>query len=140
MHIPHACAYPIAGQVREYRPDNYPPDEPLVPHGESVSLTAPAAFRHTFPADPQRHLHAAEVLAPAGVPDVAPRDRLPAVLSELMRDIGTPNGIGAVGFRESDIPELVAGTMKQQRLLATAPRDVDEDAIAGIFRESMRNW
>ena len=140
VHIPHACAYPIAGQVREYRPDNYPPDEALVPHGESVSLTAPAAFRHTFPADPQRHLHAAEVLAPAGVPDVAPRDRLPAVLSELMRDIGTPNGIGAVGFRESDIPELVAGTMKQQRLLATAPRDVDEDAIAGIFRESMRNW
>ena len=140
VHIPHACAYPIAGQVQEYRPANYPQYEALVPHGESVSLTAPAALRYTFPADPQRHLHAAEMLAPAEIPDVAPRDRLPAVLSELMRDIGTPNGIGAVGFGESDIPELVAGTVKQQRLLATAPRGVGEDDLAAIFRDSIRNW
>ena len=39
-----------------------------------------------------------------------------------MRDIDIPNGIGAVGFDEGDIPDLVDGTMKQQRLLATCPQ------------------
>ena len=64
VHIPHACGYPIAGRVGRYRPPDYPQAEPMVPHGESVSLTAPAAFRFTFPTDPERHLRAAELLAP----------------------------------------------------------------------------
>ena len=58
-----------------------------------------------------------------------------------MRDIDIPNGIGAVGYDEGDIPDLVAGTMKQQRLLATVPRKaVTEDDIAGIFAKSIENW
>ena len=56
VHVPHACAYPIAGRVRDYRPEGYPADEPIVPHGMAVSLTAPAAFAFTFDADAQRHL------------------------------------------------------------------------------------
>ena len=63
VHIPHACAYPIAGRVRSFHPDGYPGDEPLIPHGMSVSLTAPAAFRFTFSADPGRHVRAAQLLA-----------------------------------------------------------------------------
>lgn len=57
-----------------------------------------------------------------------------------MRDIGLPNGIGAVGFGESDVPSLVDGTMKQQRLLATAPVDVTEDDVANIFTRSLELW
>jgi hydroxyacid-oxoacid transhydrogenase len=30
--------------------------------------------------------------------------------------------------------------MKQQRLLATSPRIVTEDHVAGIFRRSMNLW
>ena len=63
VHIPHANGYPIAGMVRDYRPAGYPQDEPMVPHGQSVSLTAPETFRFTFDADPGRHLRAAELLA-----------------------------------------------------------------------------
>ena len=48
VHIPHANAYPIAGMVKDYRPAGYPQDEPMVPHGQSVSLTAPEAFRFSF--------------------------------------------------------------------------------------------
>ena len=59
VHIPHANAYPIAGRVRDFRPEGYPPDEPIVPHGMAVSLTAPEAFRFTFDAAPERHLRAA---------------------------------------------------------------------------------
>src|SRR6201991_4186526 len=64
VHIPHANAYPIAGMVREFRPAGYPQQEPMVPHGMSVSLTAPEAFRFSFSSAPERHLRAAAMLAP----------------------------------------------------------------------------
>src|SRR3712207_7432708 len=54
VHIPHANAYPIAGQVKDFHPKDYPADEPMVPHGMSVALTAPEAFRFTFEAAPDR--------------------------------------------------------------------------------------
>ena len=140
VHIPHANAYPIAGQVKEFHPKDYPADEPMVPHGMSVALTAPEAFRFTFEASPERHVRAAQLLAPnAGLP-TEPAEFLPTVLADLMRDIDIPNGIAAVGFDEGDIPGLVEGTMKQQRLLATSPREVTEDDLAGIFRRSMALW
>jgi hypothetical protein len=46
----------------------------------------------------------------------------------------------AVGYRESDIPERVAGTLKQQRLLATSPKPVTDDDLAEIFAHSMELW
>jgi alcohol dehydrogenase class IV len=62
------------------------------------------------------------------------------VLTELMRDVAMPNGIGAVGFSEADVDDLVEGTMKQQRLLATAPRVVTEDDAAAILQASLELW
>src|SRR5215218_10196176 len=70
VHIPHANAYPIAGRVKDFHPAGYPADEPMVPHGMAVSLTAPEAFRFTFDASPERHRRAAQLLAPgADEPD-----------------------------------------------------------------------
>jgi hydroxyacid-oxoacid transhydrogenase len=139
VHIPHANAYPIAGRVRDFRPLDYPGDEPMVPHGMAVSLTAPEAFRFTFEAAPERHLRAAELLAPS-TEHVAGPDQLPAVLTELMRDINMPSGLAEVGYGEADVDDLVAGTMQQQRLLSTAPRHVDERVAAHILRRSMELW
>ncbi len=140
VHIPHANAYPIAGRVKDFHPPGYPADEPMVPHGMAVSLTAPEAFRFTFDASPERHHRAARLLAPQAEQPADPAAFLPDVLTELMRDIGIPAGIGAVGYDESDIPDLVEGTMKQQRLLATAPRPVTEDDAAGVYRRSIELW
>jgi hydroxyacid-oxoacid transhydrogenase len=140
VHIPHANAYPIAGRVRDFHPKGYPDDEPMVPHGMSVSLTAPEAFRFTFAASPERHLRAAEMLAPGATPAAEPADTLPGVLIDLMRDIDIPPGVGAVGYGRDDIDDLVEGTMKQQRLLATAPRPVTPDDIAAIFAGSLTLW
>ncbi len=140
VHIPHANAYPIAGQVRDFRPVGYDSDHAMVPHGMAVSLTAPAAFRFTFEASPERHVRAAELLAPwATRPDDA-AEFLPEVLTALMRDVGIPAGIDAVGFDSGDIDSLVEGTMKQQRLLATAPREVSADDVAAILNESIELW
>jgi alcohol dehydrogenase class IV len=140
VHIPHANAYPIAGMVRDYRPSGYPQDEPLVPHGEAVSLTAPEAFRFCFEYAPERHLRAAELMAPGRDADGDGRERLPSVLVDLMRDIGIPNGIGGVGYTEADVSDLVPGTMKQQRLLVTAPRVPTEEDVAAILTGSLQNW
>jgi alcohol dehydrogenase class IV len=140
VHIPHANAYPIAGRVKGFHPKDYPADEPMVPHGMSVSLTAPEAFRFTFDAAPDRHLRAARLLAPGVDESGDPAELLPRVLVDLLRDIDIPNGVAAVGYDESDVDDLVEGTMKQQRLLATAPKEVTADDVAGIFRRSMNLW
>src|ERR671929_250126 len=87
VHIPHANAYPIAGMVKDFRPPGYPQDEAMVPHGMSVSLTAPEAFRFSFESAPERHLKAAELLGPTTDKQNGPREQLPTVLTELMRDI-----------------------------------------------------
>jgi hydroxyacid-oxoacid transhydrogenase len=138
VHIPHANAYPIAGRVRDYRPDGYPDAEPIVPHGMAVALTAPEAFRFTFEAAAERHLRAARILDPDAVgtgPDV-----LPSVLTALMRDIGMPNGLAEVGYGEADVEVLVAGALQQQRLLATAPRTPTEEDLAAVFVASLEHW
>jgi alcohol dehydrogenase class IV len=140
VHVPHANAYPIAGQVRDFHPDGYPADESLVPHGMAVSLTAPEAFRWTFDASPERHVQAALFLSPGAQVDGDPADLLPAVLRDLMQDIDLPNGTSGVGYSEADVDDLVVGAMKQQRLLATSPKPVTEDDLAGIFTRSLRLW
>ncbi|GGO72566.1 hydroxyacid-oxoacid transhydrogenase [Nocardioides deserti] len=139
VHVPHANAYPIAGRVRDYRPEGYPADEPIVPHGMAVSLTAPEAFRFTFEADPERHLRAARLLEPDADLGAGP-DVLPGVLTRLMRDIGIPNGLAEVGYGDADVEPLVDGALKQQRLLATAPREVTGEDLAAVFRGSMEHW
>jgi alcohol dehydrogenase class IV len=57
-----------------------------------------------------------------------------------MRDVGAPRGVRELGYGEDDIEDLVEGAMKQQRLLVGAPREVNEDDLANIIRESMGNW
>jgi alcohol dehydrogenase class IV len=142
VHLPHAVAYPIAGLVRDFRPAGYPQGHALVPHGMSVILTAPAAFRFTYPTAPERHLRAAELL---GVPvreldEAARPEALPRALVALMRDVGIPNGLAGVGYTEGDAGALVEGTLQQPRLLANTPRSVGARDLDAIVRSSMRIW
>lgn len=137
-HIPHACAYPIAGLVRDYRPRDYEVGHPMVPHGEAVVATASAAFRYTFDACPQRHLRAAELLGTAG--RGTPRDgaeALPGAIEALLAATGGPRGIAGFGYRHDDIPALVEGAAKQTRLLSGAPRPAGPDQLARIFEASL---
>ncbi|MDW8005618.1 MAG: iron-containing alcohol dehydrogenase, partial [Thermomicrobium sp.] len=61
-------------------------------------------------------------------------------LLQLMRDLGLPSGLEALGFSERDIPALVEGTLAQQRILVNSPRPVDERALRAIFQQAMRYW
>ncbi len=142
VHVPHAVAYPIAGLVRDYVPSGYKTRHPLVPHGMSVIVTAPAAFRFTYPSAPERHLRAAKLM---GVPvedldDTDRREALPRALLALMRDIGIPNGLAAIGYTERDLPALIEGTLRQPRLLAGAPRQVGAAELDWILRDALQYW
>jgi alcohol dehydrogenase class IV len=132
VHIPHACAYPIAGLKHAYTPPGYPNDHPFIPHGISVIVTAPAAFRFTYEADPERHEQAAALLGSRAVG----RDALPDALKSLMADLNVPS-LSALGYGEDDIPDLVKGARAQARLLVGAPREVTDDDLAGILRASL---
>jgi alcohol dehydrogenase class IV len=133
VHIPHACAYPIAGLRHSFVPPGYPADHAFVPHGLSVIVTAPAAFRFTYSASPARHEHVAALL---GAPGSGP-DALPAALSSLMADLSVPS-LSELGYGEDDIPALVRGARAQERLLAGAPREVTDADLSAILRESLR--
>jgi hydroxyacid-oxoacid transhydrogenase len=140
VHVPHANAYPVAGQVRGFRARDYPGSGPLVPHGMAVAMTAPEAFRFTFSASPERHLRAAALLEPGAPETTEPQDRLPTVLARLMRDVGLPSGLAELGFGPDDVPSLVAGALAQPRLLSISPRPVEAADLDGVFRRSLRNW
>ncbi|UPK75473.1 iron-containing alcohol dehydrogenase [Nocardioidaceae bacterium SCSIO 66511] len=135
-HLPHANAYPVAGAVRDYQARDYPP-MPMVPHGQAVSSTAAEVFRWTYPADPARHLRAAELLSGGTFTSTDGRDALPQVLQELMRDIGMPVGLRSFGYTRDDIDELVEGTLKQTRQLAVVPRPVTREDLGEIFTASL---
>lgn len=139
VHIPHANAYPVAGRVQDFRPADYPQDEAMVPHGMAVALTAPEAFRFTFDAAPERHLRAARLLDPAA-PGADGPGLLPDVVARLMRDIGIPNGLAEIGYGAGDVGALVDGALQQQRLLATAPKEVTGDDLALIIGASLEHW
>lgn len=142
VHLVHGMSYPVSGMVRGYVPEGYVADGPIVPHGMAVVLNAPAVFRFTAAADPERHLYGAELMG-VDVSDANPEEAgelLASALTDLMRRTGVPNGLSAVGYGPGDVPELVAGTMPQHRVTKLCPRPFDEAKLAQLFLDSMTCW
>ena len=140
--IPHGMSYPVSGMIREYKPRDYPQDHAMVPHGMAVVLNAPAAFRFTAPAYPEKHLHAAEVLG-ADISE-ATLDDAGKVLSDqiikIMKRLNLPNGLNGIGYTRNDIPKLVEGTLPQHRVIKLSPRPVGAEELTQIFEDAMRYW
>ena len=142
VHLPHGMSYPVSGMVKSYRAPGYTVDHPLVPHGYSVILNAPAVFRFTASANPDRHLEGAQAL---GV-DVSRcrRDDAGRILSEritwFMDRLKIPNGLSAIGYTSSDIPSLVEGTLPQHRVTKLAPRPAGPDELSRLFEDNLSAW
>ncbi|MCA9449026.1 MAG: iron-containing alcohol dehydrogenase [Candidatus Omnitrophica bacterium] len=141
-HLPHGMSYPVSGMVRNYQPEGYPKDHPIVPHGFSVILNAPAVFLFTSPSSPERHLEAAETLG-CDISKAKPDDAgkiLSDRIIEFMRALKVPNGIGEVGYTSEDIPALVEGTLPQHRVTKLSPRPAERDDLAEMFEDALRYW
>ncbi|MDX9860684.1 MAG: hydroxyacid-oxoacid transhydrogenase [Rhodospirillales bacterium] len=142
VHLPHAMSYGIAGLCHTWRAKGYEKAQPMVPHGIAVVLNAPAAFRFTASAAPDRHLAVAEALG-ADVRNATPEhggELLAARLTDMMRRTGLPNGTAELGFTESDIPDPVERGYNQPRLLVLAPREVTRNDVADMYRGGLRYW
>ena len=140
--IPHGMSYPVSGMVRNFRPEGYPNDHPMVPHGMAVVLNAPAAFRFMATSCPERYLQVAEAL---GV-DTS-RTRLQDAgkvvadrVIDLMKRLHIPNGLSAIGYTRADIPRLVEGTLPQHRVIKLSPRPVGAEELAAIFEDALIYW
>ena len=142
VHLPHGMSYPVSGMVKEFRMRGYPTDHAMVPHGVSVILNAPAVFRFTGSADPQRHLDAAAALGADvnGVPLEDAGQVLADCITGFMRRLGVPNGLGELGYTDADIPTLVQGTLPQHRVTKLSPRAALEEDLVGMFRDALRAW
>ena len=142
VHLPHGMSYPVSSHVRAYVPDGFNTDHPLVPHGMSVILNAPAVFRFTASSNPNRHRQAAAALGVNvnGISDEDIGEALAARIIEFMQALNMPNGLEAVGYTEADIPTLVEGTLPQHRVTKLSPKPADESDLAGLFKDAMRYW
>ena len=142
VHLPHGMSYPVAGMVESYVPEGYAIDYPLVPHGFAVIVNSPAVFRFTAPTCPQRHLRAAEVLGVdcSGAKDEDAGAILADLIVSLMRQLGAPNGLSALGYGSQHIPALVEGTLPQHRVTKLSPRAADAEELAGIFEDALSYW
>ena len=142
VHLPHGMSYAVSGTVRDFVPEGYPQDRPIIPHGMSVILNTPAVLRFTAVANPQRHLYAARLMG-ADTSTATPEDAGEIVASavvDLMRKTGMPNGLSAVGYSPDDIRQLVAGTLPQQRITKLSPRTFSEADLSKLFLDSMTCW
>ena len=142
VHLPHAMSYPVAGNVKHYCAPGYATDHPLVPHGLSVILNAPAAFRFTAPASPVRHLAAAEALGVdvAGALSADAGSILADRITWFIRQLRLPNGLREVGYTSADIPALVDGTLLQRRLTTLSPRPAGPEELSAMFEDAMSAW
>jgi hydroxyacid-oxoacid transhydrogenase len=142
VHLPHGMSYPVAGMVRDYMPPGYDVDHAMVPHGNAVIVNAPAVFRFTGQANPQRHLQAAKVLG-ADVSATKASDAgavLADTIIDLMRRLDVPNGLQALGYTAADIPALVEGTLPQHRVTKLSPRAAEADELAVLFEDALGYW
>jgi hydroxyacid-oxoacid transhydrogenase len=142
VHLAHGMSYPVSGMVRNYVPEGYPPGHPIVPHGMAVCLNAPAVFRFTAPADPPLHLYAANLMG-RDVSSARPEEAgeiLAGAIIDLMRTVGMPNGLAAIGFGPQDVDKLVEGTLPQHRVTKLSPRPAGPEDLRQLFLDSMKLW
>jgi len=139
-HLGHALSYGVTHLMQDITTDGYAVASPFVPHGISVAVSAPAIFRYTAAAAPERHFEAAGYLQ-ADLRGAAAEDSGEALaqrLIELMRKTGVPNGLTGVGFAPADVPALAASSARQVRAIANSPRETNLVDIENIYSAAMQ--
>ena len=114
----------------------------FVPHGLSVVLTAPAVFKWTASADPEKHLQAARLLG-ANTNHVKAADAGLLIADTLVALLGrwqafVPDGLHKVGYSDKHLELLVKGTLPQKKVLDVSPKKVHPDDISMLISNSMK--
>lgn len=146
VHLCHGMSYPISGQNPGYKHPGYQVENPIIPHGVSVAVTAPAVFKFTAASNPERHLAAAECFGVdiSNVKKESAGEVLGEALAEFLAKLGDqPRGLKDLGFTREHIDALVEGTIPQARVLMLAPNlemqniDAEREQLRTLFEESL---
>ena len=141
-HMPHALSYGVTHLMRDITTKDYDVKTPFVPHGISVIVSAPACFRYTAEAAPERHLEAAGFLQAdqkgAGLEDAG--EVLSKRMIELMQQTHMPNGLSGVGFGSADIKAMAASSVRQARAIANVPRESNLVDLENIYADAISYW
>jgi len=140
-------SYPISGQNPGYKHAGYEVSTPIIPHGVSVAVSAPAVFRFTGPSNPERHLQAAEAFGVdiSNVKKESAGEVLGEALKKFLADLGDqPAGLKDLGFERSHLDDLVEGTIPQKRVLMLAPGleeevEKEREQLRGLFEDAMEH-
>ncbi|KAI5849833.1 alcohol dehydrogenase [Tricharina praecox] len=145
VHLCHGLSYGISGGNPGYKQAGYAVDYPLIPHGVSVAVTAPAVFAFTAASNPERHLQAAELFG-VDISNARAEDA-GAILSDAIKKFlaklgDQPMGIKGLGYGSGDIEGLVEATLPQRRVLMLAPSfeeevDRQREVLTGILEDAM---
>ncbi|RFU80256.1 hydroxyacid-oxoacid transhydrogenase [Trichoderma arundinaceum] len=145
VHLCHGMSYPISGQNPGYKHAGYDIPNPLIPHGVSVAVSAPAVFRFTAPSNPERHLLAAEAFGVdiSNAKAESAGEILAEALTKFLEELGDqPKGLKDLGFGSEHINALVEGTIPQARVLKLAPGlaadlQAEKEQLHGLFENAM---
>ncbi|KPM34751.1 Hydroxyacid-oxoacid transhydrogenase, mitochondrial [Neonectria ditissima] len=145
VHLCHGMSYPISGQNPGYKHAGYDVEVPIIPHGVSVAVSAPAVFRFTGASNPERHLAAAEAFGVdiSNVKRESAGEVLAEAITKFLAELGDqPKGLKELGFGMDDIEALVEGTIPQARVLMLAPGlstelERERDQLRRLFEEAL---
>jgi hydroxyacid-oxoacid transhydrogenase len=140
-------SYPISGQNPGYKHVGYEVSSPIIPHGVSVAVSAPAVFKFTGPSNPERHLQAAEAFGVdiSNIKKESAGEVLSEALKKFLADLGDqPAGLKDLGFENGMISDLVEGTIPQKRVLMLAPGldeevEAEREQLRGLFEDAMQH-
>ena len=139
VHLCHGLSYAISGNVKNFVLDDYPENSPLIPHGLSVAICAPAIFNFTAKSNFKRHIEITEALGYENVNEENVDTILPKAIKTIMSDIGMPTKLSDLGYAEKDIDKLVEGTIPQHRVTKLSPIEITPKDIKSLLIKSLDN-
>ncbi|MBW2428881.1 MAG: iron-containing alcohol dehydrogenase [Deltaproteobacteria bacterium] len=121
----HALAYPLG---TEYH----------MTHGRTNAIMLPHVMRYNLPGSPEKYAWLAELMGQdtAGYSPMDAAELAVVAIQELLKTIRVSHQIRDYGIPEADLPQLVAGGLKQSRLFVPNPRDLTEEDVAAIYKEA----
>ncbi|NLM65015.1 MAG: iron-containing alcohol dehydrogenase, partial [Firmicutes bacterium] len=123
----HALAYPLGGKYR-------------IPHGVSNALMFPYVMEWNIPADMEKFARLAQAVREDvdGLPLREAARRFLRGIESIIEDVGVPRTLDEVGIDRGELPALVEGAARQQRLLRNNPRSLSKEDMAAIYAKAWR--
>lgn len=109
-----------------------------VPHGISIAITLPVVMKFNHAAAPERYAAVAKALGEKTeeLSEIEAAARSVSAVRELAKDIGIPDGLGALGVEGSDVDRVVEDAMKSGNVPVN-PRETSAEQLKQLLLESI---